>query len=211
MDKNLTYLAIGGFIFMFLIGMGAGFALNSNNQAQSQPYELTLVITDNNMFNSSVGPQPAYFVLINGQLQSSAVINVPAHRLIDLTIVNYDDGADQVGQTYTAVNGTQNNQMLVVSNDLMNASEQGSNINLNLNDTQTVSSWPADDISHTFTINELNFNIPVAPSSTVHAFATFDTTGSYTWQCFVICGSGTSGWGGAMSTAGWMTGSFVIS
>ena len=210
LNKNLTYFVVGGFIFIFLIGMGAGFALNSSNQTSSQPYELTLIVTDNNVYNSSVGGQPAYFVLHDGKLLSSATINVPLHTEISLTIVNYDDGADTVNQIYSAVNGTQNNQMLVVDNTLMNASQGNSGINLNLNSTQTVSSWPVGDISHTFTVNDLGLNIPVPPSSTVHAFVTFDKAGSFTWQCFVPCGSGTSGWAGAMSTPGWMTGSLVV-
>lgn len=209
MDKNLTYLAVAGFIVIFVVGFGVGFALNSNN-APAQPYELTLVITDNNVYNSSVGGQPAYFVLHDGQLISSAIINVPLNRKIDLTIVNYDDGADTVNKIYDAVNGTQGNQMLVVDNTLMNASQDASGINLNLNSTQTVSSWPVDDISHTFTITSLNLNIPVPPSSVVQTYVTFTSAGSFRWQCYVPCGSGSSGWAGAMSTPGWMTGNVTV-
>lgn len=205
---NLKYITIFGFIALFVIGFGAGFAINGNN-GQNQPYQLTLVITTNNTYNSSIGTQPAYFVLNGGQLQSSAVINVPANRLISLTIINYDDGADNVSSQFLNVNGTQNNQMTVVSNDFMNATESSTGINLV--GVQTVSSLPWNEVSHTFTIGLLHVNIPIAPSSTVHTFITFTKTGTFGWQCFAPCGAGESGWTGTMASVGWMSGSVVVS
>ena len=60
----------------------------TNQTAASSPYVLTIVITTNNIFNSTVGDQPAYYVLGPNGLESSANISIPAHRLIKLVIVN---------------------------------------------------------------------------------------------------------------------------
>ena len=60
----------------------------TNSSQIEQPYQLTLVITTNNIFNSTVGDQPAYYVLTAHGLQSSANISLPVNRLNELTIVN---------------------------------------------------------------------------------------------------------------------------
>lgn len=174
------------------------------------PYELTLVITTNNIYNSSVGDQPAYYVLGPSGLESAANISLPAHRLIRLTIVNYDDGpADLTNAQYTAVTGTQNGTVTEISDDNVNSTQGPSGIQIN--GGVTVSSLPADGIAHTFTIPSLGINIPIAPSSTVVAYFTIDQTGTFNWFCGTACGSGDNGLEGAMATAGWMYGHVVAS
>ena len=99
--------------------------------------------------------------------------------------------------------------MTYVNNDNANSS-QGPN-GINVNGGQTVTSVPAVDIAHTFTIPQLGINIPVPISSTVTAFIKIDKAGTYTWFCETVCGSGTTGLEGAMSTSGWMMGDVVAS
>ena len=182
----------------------------TNQTVASSPYVLTLVITTNNIFNSTVGDQPAYYVLGPSGLESSANISVPAHRLIKLVIVNYDDGAANLtSPQYSNVSGTQNGVISVVNNDNVNSSQGTSGININ--GGETVSSVSPDNIAHTFTVPQLNLNIPVPPSSVVTAYFTTNSTGTFTWFCFTQCGSGATGTEGAMSTPGWMTGSVVVS
>ncbi|EQD47830.1 hypothetical protein B1B_12147, partial [mine drainage metagenome] len=53
-------------------------------------------------------------------------------------------------------------------------------------------------------------NVPVPMSSVVHASFYINQTGTFNWQCEVDCGSGPTGWGGAMSTPGWMMGSVKV-
>ncbi|MDG6906060.1 MAG: hypothetical protein JRN20_09780 [Nitrososphaerota archaeon] len=182
----------------------------TNQTAASSPYVLTIVITTNNIFNSTVGDQPAYYVLGPNGLESSANISIPAHRLIKLVIVNYDDGAANLtNPQYSNVSGTQNGVISVVNNDNVNSSQGTSGININ--GGETVSSVSPDNIAHTFTVPQLNLNIPVPPSSVVTAYFTTNSTGTFTWFCFTQCGSGATGTEGAMSTPGWMTGSVVVS
>ena len=183
----------------------------TGNQSQAQgPYSLTLVITINNSYNSTIGTQPAYYVLTSGGLRSSANISLPVNRLIELTIVNYDDGnASLTNPGYANVQGTVNGTITYVSNDNVNSTQESGGIVVK--GGQTVSSVPAADIAHTFTIPSLGINIPVPVSSTVTAFIKIDRAGTYTWFCETACGSGPTELAGAMDTSGWMTGQVVAS
>jgi Cytochrome C oxidase subunit II, periplasmic domain len=174
------------------------------------PYDLTLVITTNNIYNSTYGDQPAYYVLGANGLQSSANISLPANRLIRLVIICYDNGSAMLTNPQDAnVAGTQNNQVTEVSNDNVNSSQGASGIQVS--GGQMVSSVAPNDIAHTFTIPELGINIPVAPSSTVTAYFTITKAGTFAWLCMTMCGFGPDGAIGAMSTPGWMEGNLVVS
>lgn len=180
----------------------------SNNS--SSPFDLTLVITTNNLFNSTIGDQPAYYVLGPSGLESAASISLPAHRLIKLVIMCYDDGAANLTNAqYVNVSGTQGNMETVVNNDIINSSQGASGILVSAG--QNFSTVPSDNISHTFTIPQLGINIPVMPSSTVSAYITLNETGTFSWSCMTQCGYGLTGEEGAMSTPGWMNGGITVS
>ena len=74
-----------------------------------------------------------------------------------------------------------------------------------------------DKIAHTFTIPQLNINVPLPGDSTtgksndVVTF-TFRTgaAGIYYFQCFDPCGTGTNGWEGPMTTRGYMRGTLTV-
>lgn len=210
--KLMKYLPIIGIIAALLVGVVSTLAFTTLT-TPPKPVDLTLVVTDNNFFNSTVGDQPAYFVLTDQGLQSSANIRIPSHTNIDLTIINYDDGNTTIAPLYAKVQGTVNNSMLMISDIEMNASEESNGIALHVNETQTISQLPVSDVSHTFTIldntGHIFFNIPMAPSSTIHTDVVFTQTGTFHWQCFAPCGSN-GGWGGSMITPGWMEGSITI-
>lgn len=179
-------------------------------QNASAPYTLTLVITTGNTFNGTIGEQPAYYVLGQDGLQPATNISLPAHRLIKLVIVNYDDGnASLASPSYANVEGTTGGTVSFASNNDVNSTELSSGILIR--GVQTMSNVPTDLIAHTFTIPSLGINIPVPLSSTVVATLTIDHPGTYTWFCMTACGSGSDGLGGAMVTPGWMTGSVTVS
>jgi heme/copper-type cytochrome/quinol oxidase subunit 2 len=177
----------------------------------SSPFDLTLVITTNNVYNSTFGEQPAYYVLTANGLQSSADITVPAHRLIKLVIICYDNGsAAPTSNNYASVEGTQNNIETVINNDNVNSSVLPGASGISIIGGQNVSSVNASNIAHTFTIPSLSVNMPVLPSSTVSAYLMFNETGTFQWMCETECGAGATGLVGAMNTPGWMTGSFTV-
>jgi len=176
----------------------------------SQPFVVTLLVTTSNTFNSTVGDQPAYYVLGPHGPVSAANLALPAHQLIKLVIICYDDGAANLtGSQYAAVTGTQNDTISVVSNANVNSSQSASG--MRVSGGESVSSLPTDGIAHTFTIPALGINIPLPPSSTTTAYITLGQAGTFTWFCMTTCGSGPTGLSGAMETPGWMTGNVVAS
>ena len=182
----------------------------TTNTSGTSPYVVDLVITTNNLFNASAGDQPAYYVLGPSGLESAASISVPAHRLIKLVIFCYDDGnASLVVPTDNVVSGTTNGTVFVASNDNVNSSQGPSGIVPT--GGQTLSTVPATAVAHTFTVPSLNLNIPVPLSSTVVAYFTLSTPGTFIWFCETECGCGATGSQCAMSAPGWMTGNLVAS
>ena len=117
---------------------------------------------------------------------------------VTLKIISYDDGsAPLMGKymKYTKVMGTLNGKEVAGGKSYTNVSD----IN----------------ISHTFTIAKLGVNIPVPVAPTgksivVTATFTPKKTGTFTWNCFAPCGSGSVGMNGAMKTMGWMTGKVTV-
>ena len=185
-------------------------ATTAGNSTSAAPYVLTLVLTTNSVFNSTVQSQPAFFVLGPNGLQSAANFTLPANRLIKMVIINYDDGnASLVIPGDNVVSGTTGNSIFVASNDNVNASQGPSGIALKGGENLT--SVPSSEIAHTFTVPALNLNIPIPLSSTVVAYFRVGQAGTYLWFCETRCGFGPAGTLGAMSTPGWMTGSMVAS
>lgn len=220
MQEKSFYAIVIAIVVIGGVGIGIAYyhqPASAAPQPTTSPYDLTLVITTNSIFNQSVQDQPAFFVLNNGTLQSSADIHLPANRLINLTIINYDDGPaaplgppNATSLSYYNVSGTVGDVMQIVNNTNVNSS-QPSTGNISISGGETVSNLPEGGASHTFTVPSLNLNIPIPPSSVIHAQLYITHTGNFYWQCEAPCGSGVDGWGGAMATAGWMTGTVVVS
>jgi hypothetical protein len=191
--------------------------------------------------NSTGTQPAFFVVEPNGQLASSATIKLPAHTLITLTIIDYDGAlATNLGSngtsnnsTYAKVIGTVGGVEYVYngSSSYINATLSGNssnNITIQKGIGWAVSSLPWvggasggwEEIG-TFTITsqsgQILLNVPsfggTNPSGGTVTVTQFylNSTGSFNWQCFVPCGSGSSGWDGAMSTPGWMMGTVQVS
>lgn len=229
-DRILVALAVALVVASIAVGYGGASVINTPSvatttksqvstttvqitqtaQNSSAPYILTLVLSTRNIFNSTVGEQPAFFVLGPKGLEPATHISVPAHRQIELVIIDYDDGnATVLNPSYADVNGTAGNTITYGSNDLINASQKPSGISIA--GAITASSVPEDQIAHTFTVPSLGINVPVPISAVVVTTFKIEKTGTFIWYCETPCGSGSDGLGGAMSTMGWMTGSFTVS
>lgn len=223
MQEKTFYAIVIAIVLIGGIGIGVAYYHAPAVQPASSevtPYQLTLVVTTNNFFNAT-SDQPAFYVLVNGSLQSSATIHLPANRLINLTIINYDDGGaaplgNPVNDSFYNVTGTVGNVINVVNNTNVNSTGTSSGINV-VGGAQ-VSNITVGNVAHTFTIlngTAAMVNIPLPPSSVIHAQLYLTQSGTYTWQCEAPCGTDVAGelpgWGQAMITAGWMTGSVVVS
>jgi hypothetical protein len=199
------------------IGIGWGFQATvlpsgsvSTTSGTQGPASITLVITTGNAFNSTVGEQPAYYVLTPSGLQPATHLTFPMNSLVKLTIINYDDGnATLLNAQYTSVQGTVNGTMTYVNNDNVNSTYGGNGIVII--GGQTVTSVPPDMIAHTFTIPTLNINIPIPVSSIVVAYIKITTAGTFQWMCETACGFGPAGTLAAMETPGWMLGDVEVS
>lgn len=183
----------------------AGGASNS-----SSPFVLTLVEIMQNMWNSSAGMQPKYFVLGSHGLESSANISLPANRLIQLTIVSYDTPEPAATNAEGVVSGTVGGNVYVI-NGTVAAGTANVSMAMAADWGQNVTAVPASELAHTFTIQQLGINIPVVAGSTIIAYVDIHQKGSFTWVCLTPCGLGDNGLTGAMDTPGWMMGSVVAS
>lgn len=99
-------------------------------------------------------------------------------------------------------------------------------ININHGAGWAVSSLPWNNtlggymVTHTFTVTNstgILLNIPTWAGNNpnggavTHASFYLNQTGTFMWQCYAPCGTGPAGWDGAMATAGWMTGTVIVS
>lgn len=124
---------------------------------------------------------------------------VPANSIVTVVIKDYDLGDTPLphGSPFTSVQG--------VTGGMAYA------------DGKTYSSLAPDKVAHTFTITQLHINVPLPGDGAKGAdhntiIFTFRTgkAGTYTFQCFDPCGTGSSGWMGPMMTKGYMVGTLTV-
>ncbi len=130
-----------------------------------------------------------------------ADFKLPANSDVEITIRNFDDGADAVTSPTNELRGTIGGTVSL-QQQIYGA--------LTAAPATTYTQLPADGVSHTFSITQLGVNVPVPPLSTVTFRIHTGAAGTYTWNCLVPCGTGPAGWGGPMSTPGYMTGTVTI-
>ena len=128
-----------------------------------------------------------------------STVVVPAHSLVTVTIRNYDLGNTSLpkGSPFTTVQGMVGGVAYA--------------------DGHAYSALAPEKVAHTFTIPQLNLNVPV-PGITktgkpyVEVSFTFRTgaAGSYYFRCFDPCGTGAIGWQGPMVTRGYMFGILTV-
>ena len=215
MDRKALYSIILAIVVIGGIGIGVALyhpAPANTATAPSGAYNLELVIVPGLDYNASDPHQPAYFVYHDGVLQSSAYIAIPSHRLINLTILDYDSGpGDGTPSQYLNVSGTVGNVVYGLNASTVNATLASGSNNITINQNALpIHHMAIADIAHTFTVLGLfgtgsNLNVPIG--SLMFEFTQFyaNTTGSHPWQCMVPCGPG------AMATPGWMMGTVVVS
>ncbi len=114
---------------------------------------------------------------------------------VTLTITNHDDGTAPLTSALSQYDNVQGGTETV--------------------DGTAVTSEPNANVAHTFTVPELGVNvvIPAAPTggtNTIVFTFTPSKAGTFTWNCYAPCGSGSDGMGGAMVTDGWMTGKVTV-
>lgn len=124
---------------------------------------------------------------------------VPANSYVTITLHNYDLGDTTMpqGSPFTKVQNTVGGVAYA--------------------DGHAYSTLAPDRVSHTFTIPQLNINVPVPGDTTTgkpYGTVTFTfhtgAAGMYYFQCFDPCGTGSTGWEGPMITKGYMHGMLIV-
>jgi heme/copper-type cytochrome/quinol oxidase subunit 2 len=124
---------------------------------------------------------------------------VPANSLVTVTIRDYDLGNTAMPQysPFTTVQGTVGTIATA--------------------DGQNYSSLASDKIAHTFTIPQLNVNVPLPGDGTQgkdYNTVTFSfrtgAAGTYTFRCYDPCGTGPMGMMGPMMSQGYMIGTLTV-
>ena len=217
MNEKAFYSIVIAIVVIGGIGVGIAYNHQGATPVSTGAYNLDLVIIPGLYFNSSVTSQPAYFVLENGTLHSSANISIPSNRLIDLTIFDYDSGPGYgTPPVYTNVSGTIGGVVYVLNKTMINATNGGTSSIKILNNSIPVTNISEANIAHTFTVPNLfgtgkDLNVPVGTQMVEFAQFYANVTGNYSWMCNVPCGSGPGSLEGAMATPGWMMGTFTVS
>ena len=204
-DRTCVLYALLLYLGATMVGLGVVYTgsifANKVSATTSTPYSLTMVETMN-VWNQTAPAQPSFYVLGTSGLTSSASINLPLHRTIQLTIVSYDTPTPGSTNDMGMVTGTVGGSVNLMNGTIATMG--------NMEWRQNVTSVPGAALAHTFTIPQLNINIPVVGGSTVIAYLYFDKAGTYTWICLTPCGFGAKGDQGAMSTSGWMAGQITV-
>ncbi len=126
---------------------------------------------------------------------------VPANTTVHCEIRCFDDGPASIPSGYEKVKGTTDGNITLIS---------GLTGDISTAKTQTVQSVDPKNVAHTFTVAETGLNIPIPPLTTVRFDFQSGAAGKHSWQCMAACGSGASGWEGAMAEDGYMKGTLTV-
>lgn len=182
------------FVFATITGLPVGLGPAPSSTSSSGTAGTGVVLAIDNPFDTANNDTADQYAPAN--------FSVPAHTLLEFTIVNYDTGLNPVTPLEGAVNGTVGNCIY-------------------LNSTPTalgpcVHSVPTGFVAHTFSFENgtySGFNVPIPSANdsveggigaSVTFFAYFNTTGVFTWHCEAPCDP----W--SMMTDGFMTGTMTV-
>ena len=141
--------------------------------------------------------QPGY--QIDWPAYAPSTVVVPANSLGTVTIRNYDLGDTPLPKRspFTTVQGMVGGVAYA--------------------DGHAYTALAPEKVAHTFTLPQLNINVPVPGDTTtgkpyVEVSFTLRTgaAGSYYFRCFDPCGTGEIGWQGPMVTRGYMLGTLAV-
>ncbi len=182
---------------------------SAQSSGSGAPYQVTLVEVRSNTWNSSAPLQPKVFVLGPRGLESYADIVLPAHTLIQLSIVSYDAPPPNSTQSMASVTGTVGGSVFVVNGTPGSGMSNGA-MDAMVNWGKNETSVPINSLTGTITVPQIGLNIPFPSMSTTIAYIEFNQTGTFTWVRLPPCGLGSDGLSGAMNTPGWMMGSITV-
>lgn len=197
-DNRLVLTVVEVAIFVLVAIAAVAILLSQNVKPTTQTVKATAATTTHVALDimpvkpgGPVEDWPAYI--------ASTPLTVPANSTVTVTIRNFDlgDAALAANSPLANVRGT------VGDTALFNGKHY--------------SSLDAAKVSHTFTIPQLGLNVPIpgdAPNDASFLTVTFSfhtgKAGTYTFQCYAPCGTGTGGFGGPMGSMAYMKGTLTV-
>ncbi|MCI4363073.1 MAG: hypothetical protein L3K13_02035 [Thermoplasmata archaeon] len=182
------------FVFATITGVPVGIGRPPTSSSPSGTPTTGVVLSINNPFDK----------VNNGSADNFAPANfsVPAHTLLEFTLLDFDTGQNPVTPAEATVSGTVGN--CIYLNSTPNALGT------------CVHTVPTGFVVHTFSFESAayaGFNVPIPSAvdsptggigTSVTFFAYFNQTGSYTWNCLAPCDTF------SMATSGFMTGTMTV-
>ncbi len=163
---------------------------------------------------SAAGAPHVYLTIVTGGMignkdypafiPSSFVL--PAYSTVVVTVTDFDSATPLPAalQVYAHAQGIVGDTFTVTPIDPKTP-------NATVGPTTTRTSLDPADVAHTLTAPGLGLNVPIAALSRVTFTIRTGAPGTYTWHCMDPCGSGSTGWGGAMAAqSGYMEGTITV-
>jgi hypothetical protein len=210
-------LVVGGAIFVVVQYFLAGPAVVDYTSVASGQ-TVNVVMQEDAQTSSGSRPDWVSYFIQNPSTKQwvhTTLFKVPAGVRVNMTVYGYDGCTPLRNPYWGKVTGTIGGVEYV-----------------NGKPVSVLDSWGACAVAHTFSIPQLNLNVPMASPTTLsanqnlcssspctsgpHQLITFSfmspkTTGNYFWQCRIPCGLGyLDGFGGPMQTIGYMTGEMEV-
>jgi len=209
-SKRVSLRSLEALIIIFgaIVGVtglyvGINYPNSSPAASQTGPFRLTLMEVMDTAWNSTVA-QPQFTIMGTNGMQSTANILLPAHTLIQLTIISYDAPTPGSTDAEGKVSGTVGGTVYLING----TTAMGTDVSQRWG--ENVTSVPGAMLAHTFTIQQLGINVPIIGGDTETAYLYLNQTGTFQWVCLTPCGLGPTGMGAAMSTPGWMEGQVTV-
>ena len=163
---------------------------------------------------AAAGTPHVYLTIVTGEMigtkdypayiPSSFVL--PAYSTVVVTVTDFDTATPLPAalQVYAHAQGIVGDAFTVTPIDPKTP-------NAAAGPTTTHTSLDPADVAHTLTAPGLGLNVPIAALSRVTFTIRTGAPGTYTWHCMDPCGSGPTGWGGAMAAqSGYMEGTITV-
>jgi len=154
-------------------------------------------------------PEHLYLTIVTNEGVGPAFVpssfSIPSNTQVTITVTDFDGNTPLPAAlaSHARVSGTLGGTALVQP---LNASQPV----LSFASARSIRELPAAAVSHTFTIPSLGLNVPLEGMSKTTFTVLVKRAGSYRWQCFDPCGSGSTGFGGAMAEPGYMSGTLSV-
>lgn len=152
-------------------------------------------------------------------LYSQPNIVVPAHTKVTMIISNYDSTSALVNNYFMTPQGVDagslkvnGKQMATIDPGVVSHTFVIHSIVTNTSQDANAQPWLYVGVPITGEPDNVKADAAGMPNAPIVTEFTFETgaPGTYVWQCFVPCGTGYNGFGGPMSTNGYMNGTFTV-